>query len=201
MIDLTHYERILESGLMFDHFLVLCMIKNGEKLPKNRRVQGFINLLNKKGYIEDGALTDEGILMTDWEIALTTKEAPQDTDFTKWVIALHKKCQAKIFQLVGSKQIRGKVNGKSYNFLPNATDFAKALQRAIMVYKIKDTDKMEKAIMGHITKCHRENHYFPLIKYYIIKGIGSACSSDMATDIENPEEEVDNSGKSVQKFV
>ncbi len=133
MIDLKHYERILESGLLLDHWLVLLMIKNKEEMPKNKRIQGFINLLNKKGYIQDGVLTDEGILLTEYEVKTVSintaspdkEEKVVETDFTKWVIGLHKRCQNKLMELTGGKQVRDKIDKKPYPFLPNSTDLAK----------------------------------------------------------------------------
>lgn len=208
MIDLKHYERILESGLMLDHYLILCMVKRKEELPTSKRVQGFLNLLNKKGYIQDGALTDEGVLLTECEI--TTVEAPKEekvveTDFSKWVLDLHKRCQTKIQELTGGKQVRDKIGGKPYPFLPNSTDLAKSLHRAIVLYKLKDLDKIEKAMMNHIEKCHKANKWFPLMKYYIIKsGMGgsvASASSDMVTDMESLDEMETGTGKSTQKFV
>ena len=208
MIDLKHYERILDSGLMFDHYLVLCMVKNGEELPKNRRVQGFINLLNKKGYIQDGVLTDEATVLTECDIktvSTTVEKEEVQTDFTIWVIGLHKKCQSKLLELTGGKQVRGKIGGKPYPFLPNSTDLAKSLHRAIVLYKLTDLEKIEKAMIGHILKCHKANNWFPLMKYYIIKsgagGSVASANSDMVTDMETIDEVEEVKGKSNQKFV
>lgn len=208
MIDLRHYERILESGLIFDHFLVLNMIKNGEELPKNKRIQGFVNLLNKKGYIQDGNLTSEGILLTEYEIITVgapKKEKVTESDFSKWVLELHKRCQNKLQELTGGKQVRGKIGGKPYPFLPNFTDLAKSLHRAIVLYKLEDLVKIEKAMMNHIERCHKANNWFPLMKYYIIKsGVGGSivsASSDMVTDMESLDEIETGTGKSTQKFV
>lgn len=209
MIDLKHYERILESGLLFDHYLILCMVRNKEELPKNRRIQGFLNLLNKKGYIQDDMLTDEGIMLTENEIKTVSTHVDDEetqTDFTKWVISLHKKCQDKLYELTGGKQVRGKIGGKPYPFLPNSTDLAKSLHRAIVIYKLTDFEKIEKAMMQHIDKCHRARIWFPLMKYYIIKsGAGgsiASASSDMVTDIDSLDENIiEGGGKSNQKFV
>lgn len=200
MIDLKHYEKILDSGLIFDHYLVLCMIKNKEELPKNKRVQGFINLLNKKGYILDSMLTDEGIVLTEYDIKTvktTVDKVEVETDFTKWVISLHKKCQNKLLELVGGKQVRGKIDGKPYPFLPNSTDLAKVLHKVIILYKLKDMEKIEKAMINHILKCHQTRNWFPLMKYYVMKN----GQSELVTDMDSLDESIVESGKSNQKFV
>ena len=208
MVDLKHYERILDSGLMFDHYLVLCMIKNGEELPKNRRVQGFVNLLSKKGFIQEGLLSDEAIVLTEHDIKTVSTSVNKEvveTDYTKWVMGLHKRCQDKLMELTGGKQVRGKIGGKPYPFLPNSTDLAKALHRAIVLYKITDLEKVEKAMMGHIVKCYNSKNWFPLMKYYIIKsGVGgsvASANSDMVTDMDSIDETEEVKVKSNQKFV
>lgn len=211
MIDLKHYERILESGLIFDHYIILCMKNKGEVLPNSRRVQGFVNLLNKKGFIKDDMLTEKALLLISEDIIInnnvntTEPEKSNETDFTKWVIDLHKKCQNKLMELIGAKQIRGKIGGKPYPFLSNSTDLAKSLHRVIVLYKLVDMDKIERAMMLHIEKCHSSNNWFPLMKYYIIKsGVGgsvSSTSSDMVTDMESLDDIELKSGKSNQKFV
>lgn len=207
MIDLKHYERILNSGLLLDHYLVLCMVKNNEELPTNKRVQGFLNLLNKKGYIQDGALTDEGVILTEHDVSLNdSPKGEERIDMAKWVMEIHRKCQNRLLELVGAKQVRDKIHNKSYPFLPNTTDMLKSLHRAMVIYKLTDLDKIERAIMGHIDKCHKARSWFPLMKYYIIKsgsgGSIASATSDMATDIDSiDDKEETGSGKSTQKFV
>jgi hypothetical protein len=199
MIDIQQYEKILNSGLLLDHYLVLCNIRDGREQPKSKRIQGFINLLSKKGYLEDGTLTLKGAELTDLRTLEITKTSSTTTttttvqeessfveetqlDFAEWVKVLHKKCQSKIHALRGTKQIRDKIQGKSYSFLPNSTDLMKVLYRVITIYKLQDFDAIERCILGYIEKCHRANNWFPILQYYIMKDKFSKLVTDLEDD-------------------
>jgi hypothetical protein len=206
MIDTTQYQRILDSGLLLDHYLLLITIRDGGDIIENRRIQGFLNLLNKKGYIEDGILTDSAILLIEGAtlkldpvtITTTTTMKPGEFNFDEWVMGVHKACQERIRELTGKVQVRGKVNGKSYPFLCNSIDMNKVLRKIILLYKLKDYSTIERCIFQHIDKCSRANHWFPLMKYYIFKD----GQSDLVTDLGDLEDNTDQQGpKSTQKFV
>lgn len=212
MIDLKKYKKILDSGLLLDHYLVLCQIRDGAEILKNRRTQGFINLLNKKGYIDEGTLTDvANDLISDsptivTSVSTTTTIESSGTlrdyvdsqfDYGGWVVNLHKKCQNKLVELTGKSQVRDKIDRKTYPFLPNATDLGKVLYRAIVAYKLTDMDKIEKCILSYIDKCHRARNWFPILGYYVMKmGV-----SQMVTDMESIDDDDKGDGKSLQKFV
>lgn len=61
MIGEAKYKEILDSGLILDHYFLLCQIKTGQKLVASRRILGFTNLLTKKGYLDDGKLTQKAL--------------------------------------------------------------------------------------------------------------------------------------------
>jgi hypothetical protein len=61
MINDEKYKEILDNGLILDHYQILCNIRDGIQLVDNKRIQGFVNLLVKKGYIEDNKITDKAI--------------------------------------------------------------------------------------------------------------------------------------------
>lgn len=204
MIDTEKYQKLLDDGLILDHYHVIQCMRDNINLPKSKRIQGFINLLNKKGYIEDGCLTEKALILIDNYITknasittTTTEKEDKKVNFGEWVLQLHKKCQDKIKHYTGTPQIRGKIHGKSHSFLCNSMDLGKSLLRVINLYKLKDLDAIEKCIMKHISDCCLSKHYFPLIKYYIIKD----NESQLVTDLMDPDNSIEEvSFKSTQKF-
>lgn len=175
MLTIENYEKILNEGLILDHYFLLCNIHEGKEVAKSKRIDGFINLLTRKGYIIEGILTEKAMQVieipeeTQLSVSTTTTQSKQ-IDFAAWVIQVYNKCQAKIKELVGTKQVRAQIKGgKSYPFLCNATDLANVLTRVITRYKLKDFDAIEKCMVGHIERCKREKDWFPLMKYYILK--------------------------------
>lgn len=203
MISLETYKKVLDNGLLLDHYVILCNIRDGVEMPKSRRIDGFINLLNKKGYIDDGALTEKAFDIIDLHPVMIVKQECIETpkfDFVGWAVNLHMKCKSKIIELTGKKQVTSKIKStdkKGWPFMPNIDDFSNRLFTTIQKYKLKDMDVIEKAILNHIDTCSSTNNWFPLMKYYIHK---QGEGSNMVTDIENGIE-VKESSKSTQKFV
>jgi hypothetical protein len=208
MIDVGKYTIILNEGLLLDHYAVLLSLKEGREMPKSKRIQGFVNLLCKKGYIDDGALTEranrilegEGnpipdvpdrrrisslVLAGELEREEPHLKVDEKFNYADWVIQLHKKCQNKLIAGTGRPQVRDKIDGKPYPFLPNSTDLARVILRAVNVYKLKDFERIEKTILAYIDRCVKANKWFPLLNYYIMKNSMSA----MVTDMESTEEE------------
>ncbi len=171
MIGDAKYNEILNSGLLLDHYFALSNIKNGVEPLKNKRIQGFINLLEKKGYLEEGNLTEKSLeLIEEVEAAVFVEEvASKQEDFAVWITGLHTRCQQKLLELTGSKQVRDKIDKKSYPFLPNSIDLGKVLYKVITIYKIKDYERIEKCIMNYIEKCAAASNWFPILQYYIMK--------------------------------
>lgn len=203
MIDVGKYTVILNEGLLLDHYAVLLSLKNGTEMPSSRRIQGFINLLCKKGYIDDGVLTEkadrilagesspviEAPIRTSLSSMLKIKEPDREVNtgfnYADWVIALHKKCQQRLIEGTGKPQVRDKIDGKPYPFLPNSTDLARVILKVVNAYKLKDFERIEKTILAYIDKCVKTNKWFPLLNYYIMKNSMSA----MVTDMESPDED------------
>lgn len=215
MVKEEKYSQILSNGLMLDHYFVMCQIKNGEKLSSNKRVKGFINLLTKKGYIKDNQLTQLGLSMVD-EIVPSVKKEPikaalkaavvekvtlssyiSSTDSDIWMKTIHKKCQDKLFELIGKKQTLARIDKKAYSFLPNEVDLTKVLSRAITIYKLRDFPKIEKTLMRHIESCASSGNWFPIMQYYILKN----NLSQMVTDLDHDTDDSGDSYKSNQRFV
>lgn len=185
MIEDEIYDKVLSSGLILDHWILLCQLSKGEKPIANRRIQGFLNLLIKKEYIKDDALTPKAIELIGTCEPVKEKVSELVVDFQTWLGDLHRKCQDKLFDLTGKKQIRPNIKGTTYSFLPNATDLGRALSRVILVYKTRDFEAMENAILKYIELKHKENSWFPLLQYYIVKD----GQSRMYTDMQTPKEE------------
>lgn len=203
MIGSQKYKEVLDSGLMLDHYFLLCSIKNGEKVPNTKRVQGFLNLLIKKDYVKDDAITEKGLnLVENCEFAtqILVKDKG-NIDLGSWASNLHALCQDKLVKLTGSKQVMAKMeNGKKggYPFLCNATDMTKALGKIIILYKLTDYDKIQKTVLNFIDRCYNTSHWFPLMQYYIIK----ENKSLLVTDLDADEQDLESSGfVSTQKLV
>jgi hypothetical protein len=192
MIDNEKYKEVLDSGLLLDHYFLLCNIKNGVKLSDSKRIQGFINLLTKKGYILDDKVTDKGeeLIKTSGfsevvSTPITAKEVKEES-FALWVQGLHKRLQEKLVKLTGSRQIRAKIERKPYSFLPNSTDLGRALHKSIKTYKLKDYDKVESTLMTYLETCARTNHWFPILGNYIMKNGASQMVTEMDVEEEAP---------------
>lgn len=207
MIDVEKYKIILDEGLLLDHYILLLNIRDGKELVKSKRMQGFVNLMCKKGYIEDAVLTEKASRLIEGQgnplpevINMRPIEALADElakgkdvtvksefkfDYANWVIQLHKKCEKRLVDKTGKRQVRDKIDGKSYSFLPNSTDLGRVVLRAVQVYKLKDFDKIEETILRYIDSCIKADKWFPLLVYYIMKN----SLSPMVTDMESPEEE------------
>ena len=212
MIDDKTYLDVLDSGLLLDHYFILCNIKNGRKLLNTRRIKGFVNLLTKKGYLEDEQLTEKGYDLVEncgfaepvSVIETTTEHQGRlEIDFGTWVNELHKKCQEKLYTLMKIRQVRTRVPGekKMYSFLPNATDLGKVLHKVIKLYKLKDFEAIEKAIMSHIDNCAASQDWFPLLHYWIGKTKSGVFMSDMVTYMDGGNEQSPDGYKSNQKLI
>ena len=203
MISLETYKKVLDSGLLLDHYWIMCNLRDGKHMPDTKRVHGFINLLTKKGYIDEGSLTTKAFDVIDLHAVMVVEQEEVETsqfDFGGWATSLHTKCKDKILELTGKKQIMSKIKSsdkKGYRFIDGVDDFVARLFSCIQKYKLKDMDSIERALMNHIDTCHSTNNWFPLMKYYIHK---QGEGSPMVTDIENGIEAI-TAGKSAQKFV
>lgn len=212
MIDIEKYKNVLDEGLLLDHYSVLCSIRDSKELPKSKRIQGFINLLHKKGYLKDGMLTSTAVALIDADVIITTSSttttttvmenerrgligrATVDNDYMLWAAALHEKLQNRLKEKTGKIQARGTIQGTTYSFLPNVRDFSKVLLKVVVLYKLKDFDKIERCLLRYVDKRVREGSWFPILGYYIFKN----STSMMITDLEGMEdEEITNDDSSV----
>lgn len=211
MINIETYKDILDEGLTLDHYHVMCAIRDGTPLPKSKRIQGFLNLLHKKGYIEDNSLSAAALLLLGNSVSTTTTstttfpENKDQFDFGAWATEVHRKCKEKIKELTGKYQVTDRINrGKSFSFLCNSIDLTKVLYKVITSYNLKDLDAIEKCMINHIVDCHRSGKWFPLMKYYIYKADGPLSKegeSKLVTDLENPDKGNTGGFKSSQKFI
>lgn len=208
-LDDKIYVEILESGLLLDHYFLLCSIKNGRTLVNTKRIKGFVNLLTKKGYIENNELTEKGFDLVQncgfaEVVAVSTEQEKQtQVDFGTWVAELHKKLQDKMYSLMNVRQVRTRIPGekKLYSFLCGSTDLGKVLHKVIKLYGLKDYDKIEATLLRHIDNCAKANDWFPLMQYYVGKTKSGVFLSDLVTDMDNLEEEAVTGFKSNQKLI
>lgn len=215
MVEEKKYSQILSNGLMLDHYFLLCQIKKGEKVHSDKRVKGFINLLTKKGYIKDNQLTELGLSIVDnvtaptpikkEEVVIVEKKTEKlslskfidSTDDDIWMKGIHKKCQDKLFELIGKKQVLARIDKKAYSFLPNQVDLIKVLTRVITIYKLRDFPKIEKTLLRHIESCSNSGNWFPIMQYYILKN----NLSQMVTDLDHEDDQGGDAYRSNQKFI
>lgn len=201
MIDIQKYkDEILSHGLLLDHYFVLCSIKNGEKIDGNKRIQGFVNLLTKKGYIYEDCLTEKALDLIQncilFEPIPVDSTEKKEEDLGTWITGLHSRLEKKMTDLTGRRQVRDKINGKYYSFLPNSVDLGKVMTKVITLYKLKDLEKIEQTIMSYMEQCSQAGSWFPILQYYIMKNGSSSMVTDMSSDVEASKE-----FKSPQKFV
>lgn len=199
MIDEKQYEELLENGLCMDHFLVLCNLKSGIPLLKNRRVNGFVNLLIKRGYIgEDQELTEKGLELAQTYEVITAEPTTKEVEFNEWVEEVRVAMVDKLEEITGKKQILARMTPKSkgYYFMPNFKDLAKNLQKVMTLYKIKDRELIKNKLVSYVENCANSGEFFPLVKYYIMKD-GASQFVDSLED----EEEATPAYKSSQKFL
>jgi len=172
----------------------MCNVRDDKELGKNKRIQGFLNLLCKKGYIEEGSLTEKALSLIGGEILAEVKpilkmtpmkKEKRNFDYADWVIMLHRKLEARLIEGTGKKQIRAKLDGKGWSWLPNSTDLGRVLLRAIQSYKLDDFDKLEKCLLRYTDLCIKKDKWFPILGYYIIKN----NMSTMVTEMDSMEEE------------
>lgn len=195
MINMEKYEILLNEGLSLDHYYVLVMLYNNQKLSKHRKVQGFLNLLVKRGYIvEGGLLSERAIDLVQMDILEnvvcsttdTTTLNPNILEFNDWSYELHNKLETKLIELTNKKQIRDRVKGgKPYSFLCNPQDLAKNLKKITKLYKLENRrDEIERALIDHIEECYKANSWFPIIYYYIYKDNQSQLVNDLSAEKE-----------------
>lgn len=195
MINESKYKDVLDKGLCLDHYLVLLNLKEGKKNVDSKRIQGFINLLVKKEYIKDEALTEKAYELLEETIVIKTVA---DKNNLQWAVDMHKRCEEKLVDLTGLKQHKAVISGKAYPFLPNSVDLSKKLMSAIKAYQIKDLDKVEKVLLGYIQKCFDSDNWFPLLQYFIMKDGSSPMMTAMG---EDSDEDTTTQYESTQKFV
>jgi len=184
------YDELLKNGLLGDHFSVLVKIRNKEKLIDNPRIQGFINLLTKKGYIDsEGELTEMGKRITEGHIEkvnfstpeVTTKEEKKGNVSYEWCKELLRKCKDRVKELTGNTQFYLHVQGTPFPYLPGAVDLYTKITKFIKIYEFNDLDRIEKCILKH---CESRNQK---LLYYIVRE-KPELKSDLAADYENFEE-------------
>lgn len=196
LVNEDKYNKILNDGLILDHYMILYNLKNNIKLLNNKRIQGFINLLTKKEYIKDEQITDKGLILVE-NCDFAKINVDDKHNLTNWATKLHVQLQEKLKELTGRIQMRPNIEGRLYPFLPNAIDLTKVLQRVIIHYKITDYEKIKKTLFGHIEECNRSKKWYPLLNYYIMKdGL-----SKMVTDMETEDVEETPDFKSQNKFI
>ena len=193
-MTITVFNYLIDKGLDCNLYSVLLLLKNNEELPKhNLKIQGWLLLLKKHNLItEDETLTESAHVLLSEIDNLGRKDS---FNIDSWTVDLHKKIVAELIKLTGKSQVRSAIRNKTYSFLCNEKDFTKKMKSFLKVYKITDYIKIEKTILRYINTCHKENSWFPLLEYYILKD----GSSKLATDLDSSEEDFEPVKEEVKK--
>lgn len=195
MINTAVYDRLLQCGLSLDHYFVLRAVQLGEPLPTHRRVTGFRNVLELRGYLLGTLLTEKGAELLREDVwgsppvpvavpvyPLPVREEPES--FNQWVLSLQARLKARLKELTGRVQIQAKDdNGKpKWDFMPGTLDLHKRLADVMKQYGLTDRERIEKILLRHIEDCHSTGEWKPLLLYYIWKqNVGSRLASSYET--------------------
>ena len=145
-------------------------------------------LLNSLIYPE-GNLTPKGKELLK-EISREKVSKKVDIGINQLYIA----CQEELQRLVGKKQKTSKISGKSYSFLPNFVDFQDKIEKSCKKYQLNDKEQLKKVLLQYINKCYKENNWFPILEYYIMKDGHSKLATDYVSFEEMQEIKQQNKG-------
>jgi hypothetical protein len=181
MYNLDYLLKIKENHLTVKEYLLFRIIEDGSLfLFKEEYIDELIKA-KKESYI------DNNVNLTNKAYEVLNKiegNRQKEVNYEKLLIKL----QTYLKTLSGKDQY--KVQGK-YNFLPNKVDFQNRLKKVILKYKLKDSNKVEKLLLKHISTAYKAGfNYVPLLQYYILKDSQSQLATDYETKIEEQKEEV-----------
>lgn len=192
-IDITEFAKCAEKNYRFDSYIALKVAEDGSNyLFPNNYFTEIYNNLKASGYIySETQLTPKGKELLK-EISGNKMSKKVDIGINQLYIT----CQEELQKLVGKKQKTSKINGKSYSFLPNFIDFQDRIEKSCKKYQLNDKEQLKKVLLQYINKCHKENNWFPILEYYIIKDNKSKLATDYVSfeEIEEikPKEELKN---------
>ena len=177
-ISILELSRAIKKDLSLEKYIVLRIAEDGVfYLFPPTHFPNTISELKTNGYLNgDNSLTIKGkALLKEIQEKEVVKTGEKGNN------QLYITIQEELVKLVGKKQVVSKIKGVSYSFLPNFTDFQTKIEKAVKKYRLNDKNKLESVILNYIRKCHRENHWFPVLSYYILKDNFSKLADDYDT--------------------
>lgn len=189
-IDITELSKAINKGLTIEEYVYLRIKEDGCEYVFNGNIP-----VKKEMLILNSLIYPEGNLTPKGKELL--KEISGEKIFKKVDIGINQlyiACQEELQKLVGKKQKTSKINGKSYSFLPNFVDFQDKIEKSCKKYQLNDREQLKKVLLQYINKCHKENNWFPILEYYIMKDNRSKLATDYVSFEEIEEIKQNNKG-------
>jgi hypothetical protein len=184
-IDITELAKCAEKNYDFKAYIALRVIEDGVNyIFPNEYFTEIYNNLKANHYIySETQLTPKAkeLLKEISEVKMSKKV---DTGVNQLYIA----CQEELLKITGKKQKTSKINGKSYSFLPNFVDFQDKIEKTCKKYQLNDKEQLKKVLLQYINKCNKEDNWFPILEYYIMKDNKSKLATDYISFEEKQEE-------------
>lgn len=189
-IKIEEIAKAVNKGLTIEEYIYLRIKEDGCEYIFNGiiPVKKEMLLLNSLIYPE-GNLTPKGKELLK-EISREKVSKKVDIGINQLYIA----CQEELQRLVGKKQKTSKISGKSYSFLPNFVDFQDKIEKSCKKYQLNDKEQLKKVLLQYINKCYKENNWFPILEYYIMKDGHSKLATDYVSFEEMQEIKQQNKG-------
>lgn len=189
MITKDKFEQLMKENLSSDHYWVLREINEGRSPGDSKRVKGLISLLEKKGYLLEGILTEKAtdLVREEQQPVPVVDEKGREESFDTWVERLQANLKAKLREHIGKEQVKG--FGNVYFIPSNITDLRTFLERFHRKYKLlkkENLEKIEKILLKHVDECARKREFAPAVLYFIIK---DGTPSRLAAALESYKEE------------
>lgn len=182
-IDIEKLSKAVTKGLTIDEYVYLRIKEDGCEYIFNGiiPVKKEMLILNSLIYPE-GNLTPKGKELLK---EISGEKVPKKVDIG--TNQLYITCQEELQKLVGKKQKTSKINGKSYSFLPNFVDFQDKIEKSCKKYQLNNKEQLKKVLLQYINKCYKEDNWFPILEYYIMKDNRSKLATDYVSFEEKGE--------------
>lgn len=190
-MNITQFEWVLSKGIDINLMTCLLLIHEGNKLSNcsDIKVKSWMLLLKKHQLLtESEVVTEKGEIYISEYNNLSKNIVADSFNFDVWCEQLHEKLKERLLKLTGKSQKVSKIRQASYSYLCNVKDLTKKLKGFVKVYNVKNYQKIEDGLLNYINKCHKEDSWFPLIEYYIMKDGTSKLATDFDIVIEKEAE-------------
>lgn len=196
------FIKALEKLNSLDTYFILAQLNENQPLPKSLKVDGHLNLLQKKQFInQEGKLTDKAIeilaYINDDKVILKQVEE-KNQNFSQFCQSLFTKLENKVIELGEKKTFK---NPSTERLLPsNVKELSDRIKDFMKKYNYTDLTKIEEELLQHVEKCIKKpNKYQRSVYYFIFKDKFPSELLKALTDDEK-EEEIQEY-VSIQKFI